>query len=39
MSSTQQIAANKKGNIFVDWISNNKKHHFMLHYLIQSSGI
>ena len=23
MGSTQQIAANKKGNVFVDWISNN----------------
>ena len=36
---TQQMNGNKKGNVFVDWISNNKKHHFMLHYLIQSSGI
>ena len=39
MSSSQQMNGNKKGNVFVDWISNNKKHHFMVHYLIQSSAI
>ena len=39
VSSTQYVNGNKKRNVFVDWISNNKKHHFMLHYLIQSSGI